>query len=113
MLVVKKPRRLYGDVFFYIKGVHLLKVNQLIQTLIKIDPKVSKAIQLYKRCQFTVLKNITRLLQKENGFETLLCFVNKDVSCENIEKATRRCVLLHQRWTPLEGQLIRIDLDQD
>jgi hypothetical protein len=27
MLVVKKPRRLYDDVVFYIEGGHFLKVN--------------------------------------------------------------------------------------
>jgi len=44
MFIVKKLRRLHGDVFFYIEGGHLLKVNWFTQTLIKIDEKVSKAI---------------------------------------------------------------------
>jgi hypothetical protein len=34
---MKKPRRLYDNVFFYIEGRHLLKLNGLAQTLIKID----------------------------------------------------------------------------
>jgi hypothetical protein len=29
MLIVKKPIRFHGDVFFYIEGEHLLKVNWL------------------------------------------------------------------------------------
>jgi hypothetical protein len=44
MLIVKKPRRLHRDVFFYIEGGHLLKINWFAQTLIKIDQKVRKAI---------------------------------------------------------------------
>ncbi len=75
MLVVKKPM-LYDDVFFYIKGEHLLKVNRLTQTLIK-------------RCQSKMLKNIKRLLQKENHYETHLCFINKNGGCEKTKKVTR------------------------
>jgi hypothetical protein len=37
MLIEKKPKRLYGHVIFSIKGGHLLKVNQFVQTLIRID----------------------------------------------------------------------------
>ncbi len=59
---MKKPKNFYGDVFFYVEGGHLLKVNRLVQTLIRID-KVNKAIQLFKKCQSTVSKNIKRLLQ--------------------------------------------------
>ncbi len=47
---MKAPRRLHGDVFFYIEGGHLLKVNSFAQILIKIDKKVCKAIPLLKRC---------------------------------------------------------------
>jgi hypothetical protein len=41
---VKKPRRLYDNVFFYIEGGHLFKVNWLMQTLIRINQKLCKAI---------------------------------------------------------------------
>jgi hypothetical protein len=61
MLVVKKPKRLYGNVFLYIEGGRLLKVNWFAQNLIRIDQKVSKAIELLKRCQSIVFKNIKRL----------------------------------------------------
>jgi hypothetical protein len=44
MVVVKEPRKLHDDVFFYIEGGHLLKVNWLTQTLVTIDHKASKAI---------------------------------------------------------------------
>ncbi len=77
---MKKPRRLHGDVFFYVEGGHLLKVNWLAQTLIMINQKVSKAMRLLKRCQSTNFKNINKLLQKENCYESLLCFINKNVS---------------------------------
>jgi hypothetical protein len=30
MLAVKKLRKLYDDIFFYIEGGHLLNVNQLV-----------------------------------------------------------------------------------
>jgi len=56
MLVVKKPRRLYENVFLYIEGGHLLKVNWLAHILIRIDQKVHKAIQLLKSCRPTILK---------------------------------------------------------
>jgi hypothetical protein len=48
--------------FFYIEGGHLLKVNWITQTLIKIDQKVCKAIQFFKKCQSKVFKYIKRLL---------------------------------------------------
>jgi RNA processing factor Prp31 len=95
MVVVKKPRRLHDGVFFYIEGGHLLKVNQLVQTMIRIDQKVNKAIQLLKRCQSIIFKKIKRLLEKENGYATLLCFINKNVSCEKTKKVARQCVFLH------------------
>jgi hypothetical protein len=47
---MKKSRRLYNVVFIYIEGGHLLNVNWLIQTLIKIDQKVNNVVQLVKRC---------------------------------------------------------------
>ncbi len=47
---MKKPRRLYNDISFYIEGGHLLNVNQLVQTNFKINQKVSKVVQLVKRC---------------------------------------------------------------
>jgi hypothetical protein len=56
MLVVKKPKMLYGNVFLYIKGGHLLKVNRLTHTLIRIDQEVRKAIQLLKSCRPTIFK---------------------------------------------------------
>jgi hypothetical protein len=56
MLVVKKWSRLYDNVFLYIDGGHLLKVNWLTHSLIEIDQKVCKAIQLLKSCQPIILK---------------------------------------------------------
>jgi hypothetical protein len=56
MLVVKKPIKLYRNVFIYIEGGHLLKVNWLAHTLIRIDQKVHKAIQLLKSFQPTIFK---------------------------------------------------------
>ncbi len=53
---MKKPRRLHGDVLFYIEGGHLLKVNWFAQTLIKIDHKVCKAIQLSRSVNLKFLK---------------------------------------------------------
>jgi hypothetical protein len=50
MLVVKKTKKVLRYVFFYIEGGHLLKVNWFAQTLIRIDQKVYKAIQLLERC---------------------------------------------------------------
>ncbi len=41
---MKKPKKLYGDVFFNIEGGQLFKVNQFVQTSIRIDQKVRKAI---------------------------------------------------------------------
>jgi hypothetical protein len=69
MLVIKKSKRLYNDIFFTFEGGHLLNVNRLIQTLIKIDWNVNNVVQLVKRCQSTIFKNIKRLLSKENYYE--------------------------------------------
>ncbi len=78
--------------FFYIEGGHLLKVNWLTETLIKIDHMVYKAIQLFKRCQSKVFENMKILLQKENCYGILLCFINMDVRCEKTKKALRWCI---------------------
>jgi len=50
--------------------------------LIRIDQKVNKAIELLKRRQSIVFKNIKRLFKKENDYETVICFINKNGGCE-------------------------------
>jgi len=43
-------------VFIIIEGAHLLNVNRLVQTIIKIDLMVCNAIQLVTRCPPTIIK---------------------------------------------------------
>jgi hypothetical protein len=54
--------------------------------MMRIDQKVNKAIKLFKSCQSTTLKNIKRLFQKENHYETLICLRVKNDYCEKTKK---------------------------
>jgi len=49
-------KRLHDDFLKKIEGGHLMNVNWLIQTMIKIDLKVYNAIQLVRRCPPTINK---------------------------------------------------------
>jgi len=54
------------------KGGHLSKVNRLEKTTTKTDRKVSKAMQLLKRCHVIVLKNMKGYCKSEKHFTGLI-----------------------------------------
>ncbi len=71
---MKRWRRLHKEAFFYMEGGHVLKANLVAETRMKIDEKVNNVVELVKRWESTIWKNMKRLLEKENGYETLLYF---------------------------------------
>jgi hypothetical protein len=60
MLIIKKIKKIYNDVFFYIEGGRLLNVNRLVQTSIKIDQKVNNVVQFVKNCQKMLIHNLKK-----------------------------------------------------